>query len=74
MLSCAPYLQILADKSRLIKRTQLKRTTYRVLGKPQEDATTNTKETMVNELLHTALNRSGYTACVDPLQARNKRI
>ena len=55
MLSCAPYLQILADKSRLIKRTQLKRTTYRVLGKPQEDATTDTKETMVNELLHTVL-------------------
>ena len=29
-------LQILSDKDRLIKRTQLKRSTYTVLGKPEK--------------------------------------
>ena len=30
-------IQILLDKARLIKRTQLKRTPYRVLGKSEDD-------------------------------------
>ena len=30
-------IQILSDKGRLIKRTQLKRTSYRVLGKSEKD-------------------------------------
>ena len=29
--------QILSDKARLTKRTQLKRTPYRVLGKPEDN-------------------------------------
>lgn len=30
-------IQILSDKGRLIKRTQLKRASYRVLGKSEKD-------------------------------------
>lgn len=30
-------IQILSDKGRLIKRTQLKRTSYRVLGKSEKE-------------------------------------
>jgi len=38
-------IQILSDKARLIKRTQLKRTPYRVLGKSEdEEQNTESKE------------------------------
>jgi len=38
-------IQILSDKARLIKRTQLKRTPYRVLGKSEdEEQITESKE------------------------------
>lgn len=44
-------IQILSDKARLIKRTQLKRTPYRVLGKSEDDEqNTESKEVQTVKL------------------------
>ena len=37
-------LKVLSDKERLVKRTQLKRSAYRVLGKPEQNQNVATPE------------------------------
>jgi hypothetical protein len=37
-------LQILGDKERLIKRTQLKRSVYSIIGKPDEEQNTDQQD------------------------------